>query len=209
MTIRIFRLLKFPRTLYPIPLYLIPLYLLTSCNTDDFSPRPKGYFRIDLPRKSYLKYDSTCPFTFEFHKKARINKNDNESCWMNIEYPAQNATIHISYKKIESGDSQKQIEQYIEDSRSLVYKHTVKATDIREDRIKDDSSNVYGLLYSLEGNTASSMQFYLTDSVNHFMRGALYFNVTTNVDSLLPVIRYIQDDILHLVNTFEWKKDKN
>lgn len=180
-------------------------FFLTSCNNDDFTPKPKGYFRIDLPSKSFQKYKDDCPFTFEFQKEAIIKFDRKEPCWMNIEYPHHNATVHISYKKIEKDSSAKQTEQYMEDSRSLVYKHTVKATDIIENPIKDDSSKVYGLLYSLEGNTASSMQFYLTDSVNHFVRGALYFNVATNSDSLLPVIRYIQDDILHLVNSFEWK----
>lgn len=182
----------------------LSLSLLSSCSSDDFIPKPKGYFRIDLPPKQYRKYNNDCPFAFEFHKEAEIKKG-NEPCWMNIEYPDQKATIHISYKKIENDSSKKQIEQCIEDSRSLVYKHTVKASDIIEDRIRDDSSKVYGLLYSLEGNTASSMQFYLTDSAHHFIRGALYFNVATNADSLSPVIRYIQDDILHFVNTFEWK----
>lgn len=220
----------FPRFSHYI--YFLSLILLCSCHSDDFTPKPRGYFRIDLPEKSYQKYETGCPFTFEFHKLARININPDkiqEPCWVNIEYPRFNATLHLSYKKISdaglpdslnkktlrmnpsdenSGQPSRDsiLLKYIEDSRSLVYKHTVKATDIIEDLISDDSSRVYGLLYSLEGNAASSMQFYLTDSTNHFVRGALYFNVATNVDSLFPVIRYIQDDILHFVNTFEWKQ---
>ncbi len=184
------------------------ILIFFSCNNTDFTPKPKGFLRIDLPKKSYQKFTGDCPFNFEFHKVAQIKKDPQfvkEPCWLNIEYPQQNATIHLSYKKISKDSSLKQLEQYIEDSRSFVYKHTVKASDIIEDRIIDDTAKVYGLLYSLEGNAASSMQFYLTDSVNHFVRGALYFNASTNADSLSPVIRYIRDDIHHFVNTFEWK----
>lgn len=196
--------------------------IFLSCNQEDFSPKPKGYFRIELPARSFQKYSGNCPFTFEFHRDAVIG-NDNEKisepCWMNIDYPFLNATIHLSYKKIEKkspgistfeSDSlmnreENLLNDFIEDSRTLVYKHSVKASNIIEDRIIDDSSKVYGLIYTLEGNAASSMQFYLTDSVNHFVRGALYFNTETNADSLAPVIRYVQEDILHFVNTFEWK----
>lgn len=181
--------------------------LLSACNNENYSPRPKGYYRIDLPSKSFKDFRTACPFSFEYHSGAEILYENKGPCWFNIEYPGLHATIHLSYKEIAPDSGNKQLIQYAEDSRSLVYKHTVKATDIIEHRIRDDSSKVFGLLYLLEGNAASSMQFYLTDSAHHFLRGALYFNVSTNVDSLYPVIKYIQEDIHHLVSTFEWESN--
>ena len=52
---------------------------------------------------------------------------------------------------------------------------------------------------------ATPLQFWMTDSAHHFLRATLYFNFTPNNDSLQPVIEYLRDDALHLVNTFAWK----
>jgi gliding motility-associated lipoprotein GldD len=56
------------------------------------------------------------------------------------------------------------------------------------------------------GNTASRYQFAATDSTQHFLRGALYFDVTPNVDSLKPVTDFLLKDIKHMMNTLRWKK---
>ena len=140
---------------------------------------------------------------FDIHKEAFIisdKEGIQEACWYNIYYPKFKATIHLSYKVIDNN-----LNEMIEDSRTLVYKHTVKASDIQEFPVLNDSLDVYGLVYELEGEAASLMQFYLTDSVNHFMRGALYFNVVPNHDSLAPISAYIKHDIKELVNSFDWK----
>jgi gliding motility-associated lipoprotein GldD len=68
-----------------------------------------------------------------------------------------------------------------------------------------DSVKVYGLIYDIEGNTASSLQFYVTDSTKHFIRGALYFNVRPNIDSVKIVLEFLKKDVLHLIQTLQWK----
>jgi gliding motility-associated lipoprotein GldD len=93
----------------------------------------------------------------------------------------------------------------LEDSRELAYKHTIKAESINEKIFLKPGRNVYGMLYEIEGNTASSVQFYLTDSTKHFLRGALYFNIQPNKDSLAPVINFVKEDIKILMETFKWK----
>ena len=123
---------------------------------------------------------------------------------MNIDYPEFQGRLHLSYFAVNDN-----VEQYIEDSRSLAYKHTVKAEAINERLFIKDEARIYGLLYEIEGvSTASSVQFYLTDSTAHFLRGALYFNVAPRNDSLAPVINFIKEDIYHLMETFEWKKKR-
>jgi hypothetical protein len=37
------------------------------------------------------------------------------------------------------------------------------------------------------------------------MRGALYFNVVPNIDSLKVVVDFLRKDIVHMIKTFEWK----
>lgn len=178
------------------------LLVIAGCS-ENYTPKPRGYFRIDLPSPTYKHFSSAeCPYEFDINKEAFIipHNNNAEPCWINLLYPNYKATIHFSYKKVEDN-----LTEMMEDSRSLVYKHTVKASDIQEHLILHDSTNVYGLVYELEGEAASLVQFYLTDSVNHFIRGAMYFNVKPNYDSLSPVTTYIKQDIKYLVNSFRWK----
>ncbi len=181
-------------------MFMLVAIFLISCSSNDSVPRPKGYFRIDTPEKSYKLYDDVCPFTFEIPTYSFMVKEKEEFCWLDIYFPQNEATIYLTYKEVHND-----LNKHMEDSREFVYKHTVKADAIEETIYENDSLGVYGMLYNLKGNTASSVQFYLTDSTDHFLRGSLYFNVAPNKDSLAPVIDFIRDDIVHLMESFEWK----
>lgn len=182
-------------------LILLSVMVGLSCkNSSRHSPKPTGYFRIDFPEKQYKTYDDNCPFIFELPIYAFIIDERQEFCWMDIYFPSFNALIYLTYKPVENN-----LRKHLEDSREFVYKHTVKADAIQEIRFENDSLRVYGMMYDLMGNTASSVQFFLTDSTDHFLRGALYFNFRPNVDSLAPVIDFIRDDIVYMIESFEWK----
>lgn len=165
-------------------------------------PKPRGYFRIDLPEKSYKNQVTDCPFQFDIPVysgyEKRIDKN--EECWFNINFPEHRAQFHFTYKSVNNN-----IRQLIEESHSMSFEHHVKANDIKRSVIQIDSTCVYGLVFRLEGDVASPIQLYLTDSVNHFLRGSLYFNVKTNSDSLAPVVEFIAEDMIHMANTMRWK----
>jgi len=122
-----------------------------------------------------------------------------EPCWINIEFPDYKGNIHISYKKIDNN-----LNALIEDSYTLAYKHTVKAEAIVERLIKKPEHDVFGILYNIDGPAASSVQFFLTDSSRHYLRGALYFKTTINKDSLAPVIDFFREDIIHFIDSFKW-----
>jgi len=175
-----------------------------GCN-GDFLPKPKGYPRIDLPKKDFIRFDNLCPFSFEYPSYSFIFPHKGRNTmpyWLNIDFPIFKGTIHISYLPIANETS---LKKFSEDARSLADKHTIKAQSIDERVFHSENQNVYGKIYNIKGkNTASSMQFYLTDSVTHFLRGALYFNVAPKNDSLLPVTNFIREDIEHLINTFQW-----
>lgn len=182
----------------------IALLVFASCGEEEvFVPKPKGYFRIDFPEKSYTRFDTTCPFAFDYPTYAQILPDRDqgaEPCWFNIDFPRFRASIHLSYKPVNNN-----IDKFLEDSRSLAAKHTIKASNIEEQPVIRDSSNVYGLIYEIEGNAASSLQFYLTDSTQHFVRGALYFNARPNKDSLGVVVDFIREDIHRMIQSLEWK----
>jgi len=176
--------------------------IITSCQRD-YTPKPRGYFRIDFPEKEYKNSPDILPYSFELPKQSLLVNNrkaEHELYWINIVYPQHRATIHLSYKRINNN-----LPKYINDSRDFVYKHTIKADAILEEVFLNTEKKVYGVKYDIKGDAASNTQFFLTDSIENFIRGALYFNVTPNKDSLAPVLTYINEDIIHLIETFEWK----
>jgi gliding motility-associated lipoprotein GldD len=179
---------------------------LTACDEDEpvYSPKPRGYVRIRFPEKSYRMYDSICPYQFEIPVYSRIEPDKHkgaEPCWLNLQFPQFRATVHLSYKAVD-----KNLDRYISDSHDFAKRHEIKATGLEESPIIRDSARVYGLLFDIAGNTASSVQFYMTDSTRHFLRGALYFNSVPNADSLKIVIDFLKQDILHLIQTTRWKE---
>jgi gliding motility-associated lipoprotein GldD len=182
---------------------VIPVLIISGCN-QDYAPKPRGYFRIDLPEKDYIRFDSTFPYSFEYPSYATIlpdTRTSSEPYWMNIDFPRFHGRIHISYKPVHEN-----LNEYLEDARTFVVKHIPKADAIDDSLIYRPDSKVYGLIYYIGGTQAASpCQFFVTDSSSRFVRGALYFNITPNNDSLAPVIQYIEEDIRHLIKTFRWK----
>lgn len=186
---------------------LTSLTLCMSCNNSDYIPKPRGYFRIELPEKKYKTFDTTFPYSFEYPVYSIIRPDVNENAepyWINLEFPAFKGTLHLSYKPV-TNDSI--LYQYFEDARSFANKHIAKADDIEPKAIIDDKNQVYGLIYDITGTgVASTYQFCVTDSTTNFLRGALYFNILPNNDSLSPVIDFIKADIDHMIQTLHWKK---
>ncbi|MBI9066197.1 MAG: gliding motility lipoprotein GldD [Salinivirgaceae bacterium] len=177
-------------------------FITASCK-QDYVPKPRGYFRIDLPKKEYKNTPKDLPYSFEYPKYSYLlanRKAETEKYWINMVFPRFNATVHLSYKDINGN-----LDQYLTDTRNFVYKHTIKADAIIETPYIAANKNVYGMHYEIKGDAASNVQFYLTDSTKNFVRGALYFNVTPNKDSLAPVLKFINIDIAHLMETFKWK----
>jgi gliding motility-associated lipoprotein GldD len=187
-----------------IPTIFILFLLATACS-DHYTPKPRGFFRIDLPAQKYQAFDTSFPFSFEYPVYAEIASDSSkmaEPFWINILYKPFHATLHVSYKVIDGN-----LAQYLNDAHTLVNKHIPKANAITQREFIDREHQVYGLVYDIRGaDAASSYQFYLTDSVSRFVRGALYFNMVPNNDSLAPVIDFLKVDVEHMINSFRWKK---
>jgi len=186
-------------------LSLILLILCSSCGSD-YAPKPHGFFRIKLPEKKYQAYhDSGCPFRFSFPVYAKIEKDKSpnaQPCWFDLVFPSFNARLHLSYYRITSPHI---FNELVEDAHTFAFKHTVKASAIDEAVINLRKSNMHGVLYAIAGNTASSTQFYLTDSTKHYLRGALYFYEKPRMDSIQPVLDFINQDIRYMIKTAKWK----
>lgn len=182
-------------------IFLISL-MFVSCGNNSYAPKPIGYMRIDFPPKQYVSYKGKLPYSFEYPVYGNVVPDKMEKAepyWINIEFPAYHGKIHVSYKKIAGNP-----ELYIEDARKMAYKHTIKADAIDESIIEDSVNSKYGILYDIEGNTASSVQFYVTDNKKHYIRGALYFSSSPNKDSLAPVIQFFRQDVVKLIESLQW-----
>jgi gliding motility-associated lipoprotein GldD len=186
-----------------ILLVFVIVVVLVGCD-ENYSPKPRGYFRIDLPEHEYIPFDTTFPYAFEYPVYANVTPDPfspEEQYWININFPEYKGKIHLSYKEVDGN-----LVDYLEDSRQFVMKHIPKASGIEDSLILDRDRKMYGLVYNIDGmGAASPCQFFITDSTDHFVRAALYFDVVPNNDSLAPVIDFIKKDIEHLLATFRWK----
>jgi len=183
--------------------FILSSLMLTSCS-EDYSPKPKGFFRIALPQKEYKLFaPDGCPFEFDIPSYAVEVKDSSpfaEPCFMDIQFPRFNATVYLTYKPVKND-----LKKLYEDHRSMTMKHIPKANAIDEEAYNNPQNRVYGSRYNIKGNAASNTQFYLTDSVHHFIRGSLYFYSLPQPDSIAPVLAFINADINHLIETFRWK----
>jgi gliding motility-associated lipoprotein GldD len=182
--------------------------LIAACNSD-YPYRPRGYFKIDLPQKSYQKFERPgFPYTFEYPSYAHIiqdtaffEQRPENPFWINVDFPQFGGRIHLSYKPI----GRNNYDSLVNDAFTLSYKqHTYKASAIEPEPFTTPAGNG-GVYFSLRGNTATANQFFISDSTKHFLRGALYFSATPNEDSLRPVNEFLRKDVEHLINTVQWR----
>ena len=179
------------------------LFACASCS-NNYTPRPYGYYRITTPDTAYVDFNSSFPYTFALSRNAVVQPRTDvsEPYWINIYYPALDATIYCSYKPVQNN-----LRELTNDALEFVYRNASFATAIPEQEYAHPKASVYGVLFDLEGNTASSCQFFVTDSTHHFFRASVYCNCPPNADSLAPVYNYLRADIIKMVETFEWTRN--
>jgi len=173
------------------------LILFSACK-DDVLPKPSGYLRLDYSEAQYVDFKNKCPFSFEMNSKAVVKAE--EDCGISITYPKMKATIYLTYKPINND-----IKKLLRDAQKLTYEHVIKADDILEQPYLNPEKKVYGMFYQVNGNAATNSQFYLTDSIKHFVTGSMYFYAKPNFDSIMPAASYIKNDMQRLMETLKWK----
>lgn len=182
--------------------------LMLACN-DAGVPKPRGYFQIEFPEKSYRVFDEPgYPYTFEYPVYGTVVKDSTffddkpeNPWWVNVDFPGFRAKIYISYKPV---DGSNKLELLVADAFEMTSKHSVKATSIDEIPVKG-GPGVQGFIFDVGGNAATGKQFFVTDSVRHFLRGALYFDATPNYDSIQPVEQFLYKDMQRLIQTLRWR----
>ncbi|MCC6722457.1 MAG: hypothetical protein IT243_09670 [Bacteroidia bacterium] len=182
-------------------LIIILLIMLTSCK-EPYLPKQHAYPFIDFPKHEYEYWDiAEVPYSFYKPKYSVLIADTSSSFWYNLELLPFDATLYLSYKTFKTP---LEYDSLIFDTRNLVYKHTIKASEIPETEIKDSSGNS-GIFYEIKGETATSCNFYISDNKSKFFRGALYFNNYTTIDSVSPVIDFIKQDLKYMIKSFRFK----
>lgn len=181
-----------------------------ACKNDEiYIPKPRMYPRIIFPEKGYQAFNvDDCPFRFDYPIYAEIEKDKkffNEEapspCWYDIVIPSFNGRIHCSYYSIAD---RTQLDGYIDDAFRITGSHNQKAN--YRDELVIEKGDVGGILFDIQGEVASPVQFFVTDSVDHYLRGALYFYNQVETDSMAPIYEFVKQDIAHMLETFEWKR---
>ncbi|WP_223032597.1 gliding motility lipoprotein GldD [Hanstruepera marina] len=189
-----------------LTLTLIVLLVLSCAN--ETLPKPSAYLRLEYPEAQYKTFDTGFPFTFEKNElakeiKARTLSVDSGSYGIDLVYPDLKGTIYLTYKPVNNNE---RLISLLKDAQGFTQEHTLKADAISEQVFESKEKKVYGMFYEVGGNAASQSQFYLTDSINHFLTGSLYFYAKPNYDSILPAAYYLQKDIKHIMETVKWKE---
>jgi gliding motility-associated lipoprotein GldD len=190
---------------------LVVFAALQSCNSP-YTPKPRGYFRIDFPRHEYQTFNGPgFPYRFDYPVYANVLKDSSffdsipeNPYWINIDFPRFGARIYVSYKQI-GGQAGNSFDKLVNDAFKLTLKHAAKASSIDQSVIHTPNG-VSGIFFHVGGNAATAQQFFLTDTTHHFLRGALYFDTAPNEDSLGIVNNFLQEDLQHLINTFNWRE---
>ncbi len=189
---------------------LFSAIIFSSCSEPvAYTPKPRAYPKIVFPEKAYQAFDKDyCQFSFEYPTYVNViqdtlffDEKPSNPCWFDLQVPDLNATIHCSY--IEVG-KEETFDKIISDAYALTNKHNVRADYIESIPIQKPN-NVSGYLFDVQGSVASPFQFYLTDSTTHFLRASLYVKDKAQPDSLAPIYEFLKQDMVHMINTFEWE----
>ncbi len=192
---------------------IVSIIILSACGgTPEYSPKPRCFPRVEFPEKSYMDFSAPyCDLTFEFPEYGRIEKDEKffeedapGDCWFDVVLPEFNGKIHCSYAPIDNSTENYSYEKYVSDAFKLAEQHSSRA-DYIDTYPYNKSSDMQGMIFNIEGAAASPFQFYMTDSVNHFLRGSVYFNTQAQPDSLMPVIEFVKADAVHMMNTLSWE----
>jgi len=172
-------------------------FFINSCK-EEVLPKPQSYLYLEYPIAEYHRFTNNCPFSFAISKEAKIEFLS--GCNALVHYPKLKATVHITYRHVQNN-----LKQILKEADQLTTKHTIKADAILPHAFENKEKQVFGVLYEVQGQSASNVQFHLTDSSKHVLTAALYFKIKPNYDSIFPAVDYLKNDMMKMMETFEWK----
>ena len=181
-----------------IPLLII--FGLSGCQERNDQPKPKGFLALDYQPPEYVLFEEDCPFSFQVNQAIRAQQVNQNTCNYQLIYPDKNASIYLTYKPVQNN-----LKSLLVDAQKIPTKHQIKADAISIEVYEDKKRRVFGNFYKVKGNAASQAQFYVTDSIDHFLTASLYFDAVPNYDSVYPASQYIIRDMKNMMESMKWK----
>ena len=181
-------------------LFLLPLFLVFFSCGETPIPKPKAYLSLEYPAKKYSKLTHKVPYTFDVAANTKVEKLPNY--WLKVMYPKLKASVDITYRPVNNN-----LKELLTEAEKLVFEHTLKADQIASNTFENKDTKVFGSMYDIIGNSASQVQFHVTDSARHFLKGSLFFYTKPNYDSILPAVAYIKKDMIRMMESMEWKNE--
>lgn len=196
---------RVPRSVFRIPGLLL-LVMLTACGEDPV-PRPRGHLRLDLPDTGYVRWSGACPFDADLpvyalgvDRPGQTAATADTACASTLRFPGQRASVFITCRRL-NGD----LAELIEDAHAFKAKHEARAVRIRTERLERPDARVFGTLFNVDGDVASPLVLYLTDSTSRFLYASLYFDARPNGDSLEPVTARLRADLHRFAGSLTWR----
>ncbi|MDR9401014.1 MAG: gliding motility lipoprotein GldD [Psychroflexus sp.] len=178
--------------------------LIFSCQEKNNQPKPKAFLALDYQTAKYKSLELECPYQFKINQSIAVRKIGQNTCDIKLIYPRKKASVFISYKSIDNN-----LKKLLVDAQKIPTKHQIKADAISVDVYENEKRKIYGNFYKVAGNAASQAQFYVTDSINHFLTASLYFNAVPNYDSVYPASEYIIKDMKKMMESMKWMSSQN
>ncbi len=207
---------------------LILIVGLVACNAD-YQAKPRAYKQIDLPKQhSYQLFnDAKFPYEFEYPVYSKVIKDSTyfseeaaNDYWINVDFGQYKCKVYLSYNAVNGTSTYKKLgadgkyidsvatnsfEKLVSDAFKLTSKHEVKSSG-KKDKVFKTADGSGGIYFNVDGQVASPIQFFISDTTKHFLRGALYYDASPNTDSTRPLTNFFEKDIEHLIKTFKWRK---
>lgn len=184
-------------------LFILLVMISGGCEEKSSRPKPRGFLALNYPPAEYKNFQDDCPFTFQVNQAIKERAIKKNSCNYQLIYPDKRARIYLTYKPVNDN-----LKKLLVDAQKIPTKHQIKADEISVDVYEDPKRRVFGNFYKVKGNAASQAQFYVTDSVDHFLSASLYFDAVPNYDSVYPASQYIIQDMKKMMESTKWRSVK-
>ena len=73
--------------------FLLIFLFILSCD-NSYTPKPKGFSRIDFPKKEKFVQKNDMPFVFEQPVYSSIQNISNENSWFDLEFSLFKGVLH-------------------------------------------------------------------------------------------------------------------
>lgn len=185
-------------------LFLFSLFLFHfSCDETNYLPREKGFLRLEFEKPTYDTFSSEASklnFIFNNAYSSFEIVSDEKIV---LKYKDIKIDLVLSDVELENLSS---FEESIRNFYVFLEPHRKKSNQISIKEFTSVDNKRFAKVFEMRGPVASPLQFYVTDSINHFLFGSMNVMVKSNYDSIYPSIMYVKNDIFSIIESVNWEE---